>query len=261
MLLSLNTVAAELNCALNIANQVQGVRTTPSGLLIISDDWQPDYSNYHTRFGTNLDIPSAVRDALVGNVLSISQVDYKTGTISQLLSEAIKNDTTRIQLSVDTPPLAAGRGKYVITLSGPFAEGPPAVRQVPIHSGLTATNIHAATYGIRADGARDEINSNLSIISTWKDTDAISFPDKINLGPLIAGKNNNENLVDYRLNSNNIGITFSVNTTEGASFTVNDKLSESGVLYTPPLRLGMFVSPNAPPGTYTSTVNARWTCP
>ena len=111
-------------------------------------------------------------------------------------------------------------------------------------------------------GIYDHIQAETLLLhSVQEDTDAISIPDAVDLGLLNHGHNQFDDLMQYSKNTNSIGMKFTSNTTKDASFTVNNEVAQSGTVYKPPFNLGMFVESGAKPGTYTSNVNATWTCP
>ena len=93
-------------------------------------------------------------------------------------------------------------------------------------------------------------------------TDSIDIPDNIDLGTLSVGYNTSPNPVDYQVNTNSIGLYFTQTPISGTGhrIAINDMMTTASQRYRPPFRFGLYLTQDNP-GIYSTSVNARWTCP
>ncbi|MGM8844764.1 hypothetical protein [Enterobacter roggenkampii] len=107
-----------------------------------------------------------------------------------------------------------------------------------------------------------EVTTTTFIRNATYITDSIDIPDNIDLGTLSVGYNTSPNPVDYKVNTNSIGLYFTQTPISGTGhrIAINDMMTTASQRYLPPFRFGLYLTQDNP-GIYSTSVNARWTCP
>lgn len=204
------------------------------------------YSNH-----VHVSMPLHASHALAGMWIRLSVSDPDLTHFIDYAKTQIVPGQTQYTLSANT---GASPDYYILSL---YIAG-TIENRVPTPTSTTDIKIsHTLTGGIY-DHTQNE---TLILHSVEENTDVVLIPSVIDLGSLSVGNNIFDIPVEYQTNTNSIGMEFTSNTTDGASFTVNGEIAQSGTLYKPPFSLGMYVYSIAKPGTYTSNVTATWTCP
>ena len=263
-----NADAAELKCSNFYSESVSGVSTL-DGAIVLSASPPAFTQALQTKMTTKFELISlkpAMIQALSGNHI-IYRTDYPMfgkPVIDQVQhgGQITQSTPQNIQYTWYLDNSNDYRTTHYVLLSGsPTEASPPVINEVI--TGESILSAHGVSVVSYSNGREQFVEANLNLSSALKTTDSINFPSIINIENLRVGTNNSETSIDYSINTNSIPIFFANSTTpNSAQLMLNNStpvLSIKG--YTPPFRFGMQVLPNAQPGTYTSTVNATWTCP
>ncbi|HGN8724087.1 TPA: hypothetical protein ACK1ZH_003616 [Enterobacter bugandensis] len=214
-------------------------------------------------FTINFAAPKDV-NALAGKMIRICQTITNITRCSN-----IKTITPDVNPISGTSSVSIGTSSVIwhLYIVEPNASMSPPTGDISVQPIVVSSNISYASVSMRLLNSKGGLvaesasSDRLMLQAKSEYTDSIDFPLITDLGTLSPGNNMSTTPIVSDLDTNSIGVKFSATTTEGASFTINGDTIHPDTLYKPPFNLGMYVSPTAQPGTYTSTVNATWTCP
>lgn len=214
-------------------------------------------------YSINFAVPSDV-NALAGKLVRLCRTSANVTRCNNL--KTIQADVNPISGTTSADIGTTGNiWRLYIVEPGSSMSAPTG--NIPVQPVVVSGNITYASVSMRLMNpsgglvAESASSDRLMLQAPSEYTDSIDFPPLTDLGTLSPGNNMSTTPIVSNLDTNSIGVKFSATTTEGASFTINGDTIHPDTLYKPPFNVGMYVSQTAQPGTYTSTVNATWTCP
>ncbi|MFA1017594.1 hypothetical protein AB8780_08025 [Enterobacter sp. SAT-E-asb] len=253
--------AAVLSCEVYLAKIVHGASSVAvSGILPLTRSYEPTGGLRGTSAAATVSLSSEMVNALRGNRFKLYASNNRLTSV-YLVSESMEilpGIETYYMKGDLTYPFEPEFSFIFVTLTdynGFQHRLNPVKMSMPFISGSGSLEV------TRVDGNIDIIDVEIGIESDSKTTDSISFPEQIDVGMLSFGQNTSDDSIQYSVNTNEIPVNFTTNNSQGSSFTVNGMIAQNGQTYAPPFHLGIYLHPDAAPGTHTSIVNATWTCP
>lgn len=273
-LISLPTKAATLQCEILRASGLSTSITTPSGtgnsLALISPYsgvalGSPKVKNFHVTLTFN--------DQIISQVVGGNWVVIVNKTLTQPNILAATNTVTPgVNSFTVTIPCTETISNQCDMKTGSFAVMLSSRSDLVENAQINPLTINTASTGIIVSVLVTSNNiqvsdsthpGNTSVKTTPVVMDSITFPDKIDLGTLTAGENNNSvEKIIYDSNTNKIPVFITSSAeTESTMLLVNNNSTTPNQLHYPPLTFGLNILESAQPGTKSASVTARWTCP
>ncbi|MDO2449592.1 hypothetical protein [Enterobacter vonholyi] len=267
-ILTKSAAAAELSCSSFYATNLIGLDHNESSIKIGDIPKQlPNnalYSTNHLKFQIYFLDQSQI-GALAGNHILFKSVTNTLGNTKTWITYGgeISNSTPLYnEYEFTCTSCVPSVSNHSVHISGSSTElTAPLINEVPTpHDSIgSATNfVLTSNY----DGTVINGSSKFGMEATMKATDNIFIPDEILLGTLNTGNNSSDIPLEYRLNTNNVPIYFKeISASPNSKMSVEGKSLQEHMPYNPPIRVGLSLLETAQPGTYTSIINATWTCP
>jgi hypothetical protein len=273
-LIVLPTQAATLQCEILRASNLSTSVTTPSGtgnslarILPYTGValGSPKVKNFHvTLTFFNSSISQAVggnRVVIVNNTLNQPNILAATNTVTPSVDSYTVTipctETLSNQCDMKT-------GLFYVMLSSQSNRVENAqINPVTINTASTGINVSVVVTSNNIQVSDSTHYGHTSVKTIPVVMDSITFPDKIDLGTLTAGENNNSaEKITYDSNTNKIPVFITSSAeTESTMLLVNNLPTTPSQRYYPPLTFGLNIHESAQPGTKSASVTARWTCP
>lgn len=248
--------AATLSCETFIAETIDSIggHATSETPSLILTRMTPENISLPERNVVVVSMPVEASYALANVRIALTRTSKKGGLISNnTFTRVIQPSVKDYTIDATWPFIVKDHEETVVVL---FTDS--VNRSIMSEAITTVTAVHTRYV---EDKTLTE-NGYAYIKSSPEKTDAIIFPDLINLGSLNSeGYTFSNEVIQYETSTNDIPVKFFTTNTPLSAFTVNGQIVSSTDNHTPPFRFGMYLYPNAQPGVYTSTVNASWTCP
>jgi hypothetical protein len=255
--------SAVLSCEVYKAKIVHGASNiSVSGILPLTRSYEPAGGFRGASANASVRLSSEMVNALRGNRFRLYASNNRL-TYLYLISESMEIvpgiETYYLNMKGDfSYPINPELSFIFVTLTdyNGFQH-----RLNPVKMSMPFTSGSGSFEFTKVDGNTEIIDVEIGIESDSTITDSISFPDQIDIGTLSFGQNTSDDPIQYSVNTNEIPINLTTNNSQGSSLIVNGMIAQNGEAYALPLNLGIYLHPDAKPGTHTSTVNATWTCP